>query len=234
MKKASLPIALTCGTVEAEITYKKIKRIILKVADGKALLSAPVGVRLSEIRKFAQGHARWLEERLAYLSAARDTDGAVRYLGSAARVMVREGGRGVVFDGDTFTVTVPDGSDRAAKEVFREWWRLRAEEVFAQLTREAYDVCAAALGLTRLPRIVITRVGSYWGKCRPDRGEIRYNSYLLQADEDTVRYVVFHELVHLRHIGHDAAFYRALSSLYPRVREAKGRLRSYYTEMWCD
>jgi predicted metal-dependent hydrolase len=62
-----------------------------------------------------------------------------------------------------------------------------------------------------------------WGSCTPSDGSVRVSSRLAGYPDWVVDYVVVHELAHLRHPGHDAAFWSAVDR-YPRSELAKGYL----------
>lgn len=76
------------------------------------------------------------------------------------------------------------------------------------------------------PRLKIRTVKTYWGCCRPLKGEITLNGRLLEAPGESVEYVVLHELVHLIYPNHSAAFYRLLTELMPDWKERRAKLES--------
>ncbi|WP_103287660.1 SprT-like domain-containing protein [Candidatus Nitrosocaldus islandicus] len=68
------------------------------------------------------------------------------------------------------------------------------------------------------------------------RREVVINSQLLGLDEDALRYLLIHELVHLK-LGkrhHDAEFNKVLYSLVPpeRVEEARRRILEILLTSW--
>jgi predicted metal-dependent hydrolase len=62
-----------------------------------------------------------------------------------------------------------------------------------------------------------------WGSCSP-AGRITLNPMLVKAPRECIDYVVLHELVHLQHHHHGAAFYRALDRHMPGWRVVKAKL----------
>ncbi|QCU77730.1 M48 family peptidase [Citricoccus sp. SGAir0253] len=90
------------------------------------------------------------------------------------------------------------------------------------------DLLARARGLARRwldgrvqPREVVwsTRQQRRWGSCTPGTGRIRLSSELAGMPDWVVDGVLVHELAHLEHADHSAAFH-ALADRYPRQREA--------------
>ena len=82
---------------------------------------------------------------------------------------------------------------------------------------------AARLGLRyEGPRIADQR--SLWGSCTP-RGLISLNWRLILAPTDVFRYVVVHELCHIRHANHSARFWQLLERQLPDYASWRAWLR---------
>ncbi len=64
---------------------------------------------------------------------------------------------------------------------------------------------------------------SRWGSCSA-RGTISLNARLLYYPYDVVRYVMIHELCHLKELNHSRRFWRLVESFEPRYRELKAQL----------
>ncbi|WP_417225559.1 M48 family metallopeptidase [Amphritea sp.] len=70
------------------------------------------------------------------------------------------------------------------------------------------------------------RVRSYrrkWGCCN-SRGVVSFNWLLVMAPVHIIDYVIVHELSHLQHMNHSAAFWSVVANYYPDYREAKAWL----------
>ena len=69
----------------------------------------------------------------------------------------------------------------------------------------------------------IRKMKARWGSCS-SRGELCFNSLLMQKDEALIDLVIVHELCHLRHFNHDSSFYKLLADVLPDWKEREKRL----------
>lgn len=67
-------------------------------------------------------------------------------------------------------------------------------------------------------RIAIRHQVSRWGSCS-GKGNLNFNCLLMLCPEKVLDYVVIHELCHLRHMNHSAAFWREVACYCPDYRE---------------
>lgn len=75
------------------------------------------------------------------------------------------------------------------------------------------------------PRMIrIKRMRSRWGSCGP-RGDINLNWILAFMPPEILEYVVFHELCHLRHRDHSAAFWSLVATRIPDWRRRRDWLK---------
>lgn len=62
-----------------------------------------------------------------------------------------------------------------------------------------------------------------WGSCSA-KGDISLNARLLYHPRDVVRYVLIHELCHLKELNHSSRFWALVRRFEPRYKELKRRL----------
>lgn len=101
----------------------------------------------------------------------------------------------------------------AAKEYFP-----KRVEHFHQFTGGSYN------------RITIRDQKTRWGSCSA-RGTLSFNWRLMLAPPTILDYVVVHELCHLTHMDHSAAFWQKVESVYPDYRAARKWLKDHGQEL---
>ena len=74
------------------------------------------------------------------------------------------------------------------------------------------------------------RVRSRWGSCT-STSVISFSIYLAQLPDELIRYVIAHELAHLRHLNHGQAFWQLVSSMDPDFKLHRKRLAAYDMEI---
>ena len=233
------PIALELGGREVPLrvirSARRRRTIAMGVTGGEVIVRAPMRMSQAEIVAFVRQRPAWVLKRLdaqAPSPVRRFEDGeTVPYLGRElplrvvaapgrrSSVVLEPGGGGgqvaPAFEGEGRAAKVRGG--RAAR--FTAWYRERATSLFAELVRR----WSAALGLT--PKAVLVRdQKSRWGSCGPD-GTIRFNWRLVLAEPELAEYVVVHELAHLRHKHHQAAFWEEVGRMLPDFSARRKQLR---------
>ncbi|MDE7257941.1 MAG: M48 family metallopeptidase [Lachnospiraceae bacterium] len=79
-------------------------------------------------------------------------------------------------------------------------------------------------------RITIRDQKTRWGSCSA-RGTLSFNWRLMLAPPAILDYVVVHELCHLTHMNHSAAFWQKVESVYPDYRTARKWLKDHGQEL---
>jgi predicted metal-dependent hydrolase len=129
---------------------------------------------------------------------------------------------GVIEAGDELIITRPRRYKVEKDEAcLYDYLAVQAKEIIDAAFRRIY--AAHFENAFPAPCIRFRRVRSYWGMCYHTRGEIVFNTRLVQAPPAAIDYVVMHELVHMLHPDHGPRFYAALSVHMP---DYKARIRS--------
>lgn len=82
---------------------------------------------------------------------------------------------------------------------------------------------ASIMGV-RYGRISISSARTRFGSCS-SRGNISYSYRLMLYPDDAIRYVVVHELAHIREMNHSARFYSIVASVFPDYERRRALLK---------
>jgi predicted metal-dependent hydrolase len=196
------------------------------------LVTAPKVVAVARLDGVVRRKARWIVERmrdrtvLERPSAKEFVSGETfRYLGRSYRLRVREGlSETVALRAGWLQVTTPRdrgdvGAPARVRTLLAAWYRRHAAERLPEI------VSRWASRLTVEPRSILVREApKRWGSC-DTQGNLRLNWRVVQAPPRLIEYVVAHELVHLRHEHHTAAFWAALGRVMPDYESRREDLR---------
>jgi len=182
----------------------------------------------AQIPALVERHAAWARRQLDRQTRLRD---AIRlpqrldlaYDGSSTPVIYTS--EPLCWTGDLFAEPssapiVVEAADQASRiGELRGWIRRRAQQLLPPKLEE----------LSRRSGLDFARVGirsqkTRWGSCS-SRGHISLNDQLLFLPEDTVEYLMIHELCHTRQLDHSRRFWRLVETHCPDYR-AHERLMS--------
>lgn len=76
-------------------------------------------------------------------------------------------------------------------------------------------------------RVTLRQMTSKWGSCRPGTARLTLNLRLAAYAPALIEYVLVHELCHLRHADHSAAFYGELARWLPDWQARKKALAAF-------
>jgi predicted metal-dependent hydrolase len=119
-----------------------------------------------------------------------------------------------VVDGDALRI---GGPETGLETRLRRWLEAEALRL---CEADLQEYCAAA-AVDPVP-VGLTRAQRRWGSCS-DRSRIRINWRLVQAPDHVRRSVVAHEVAHLVHFDHSAAFHALLARIFEGEIDAADR-----------
>ena len=192
------------------------------------LVTAPQATPMARLDRVVHSKARWIMERLkraprqAGRPAEREFVGGetFMYLGRQHRLRVVAAPKPrVVLTGGRLVVETPDLAPAAVKRALVSWYRRHA----AERLPERVATWAKKMGISA-PEVLIRDQRRRWASCDP-KGKLRFNWRIIQAPMRLVDYVVAHELVHLAHRHHTAAFWAALGKAMPEYESRREMLR---------
>ncbi|MBO5778329.1 MAG: M48 family metallopeptidase [Clostridia bacterium] len=116
---------------------------------------------------------------------------------------------------------------QATKPIYRDEDIPPLKALAAEKLPPRVEYWAKRMGLTPAS-VKITSAKTRFGSCS-SRGSVCFSCFVMLYPDDAIDYVIVHELAHLKHLNHSAAFYRLVATYLPdyRRREAilKGRTR---------
>lgn len=124
---------------------------------------------------------------------------------------------------DELHVDIPAEQPARVNDVVRDWLRLRAEEVIAP---EA-ERLAARIGV-HFKRLTIRDQRTKWGSCSR-AGNLSFNWRLVLFPPSVLRYVIVHELCHLKQFNHSPRFWHLVETFDPGFRRSIEWLKEHGT-----
>mgnify|MGYP000338785224 FL=1 len=219
--------------IPAQICYKNIKNLYLRVRDGYIELSVPQRMAQRDLENFVRRRRAWIDERLRLLRVRAEKSAPLYAEGERIRLWGQEypivcvplthgkayaeyaNGMIVLHAAQTADVNVRRAAIGA----------LYRAELAAAIEREA-PACETVVGkhaaLWRI-RAMKTR----WGSCNVRTAAITLSLQLAQYDVCALRYVITHELTHLWVRGHDARFYARMDRYFPNWRNVRRELNAW-------
>ena len=201
------------------------RRLSLRVSglDAKVTLTLPNGVAERQGLAFAAEKADWLRRQIASRPEAVDVGIGCELpiYGQPHQVLAGQGRRIVVRDQQ---ILVPGNAETAGRRLAAFLKALAREQLAAASDRYAADLKRP------YSRISLRDTRSRWGSCS-SAGVLMYSWRLVMAPMEVLEYVAAHEVAHLRHMDHSAAFWRQVEELYGDYSAARGWLRENGSEL---
>lgn len=211
---------------EAPVELRRLARarrltLAVDARTGGLRLTLPAHVGDREAMDFLVAQRDWARRALSRLPDATPfTDTAeLPILGQAHRIRhCPEARRGAWIDDGVLCVS---GSVEHLDRRVRDFLKRLALETVAPKARDMAARIERPIG-----RVTCRDQKSRWGSCSAS-GDIRFNWRLIAAPAEVLDYVVAHEVAHLAHLDHSAAFWRVVSALHPTWRRERTWLRRH-------
>jgi predicted metal-dependent hydrolase len=108
----------------------------------------------------------------------------------------------------------------------RELNLTRSKGEFRNLVKSMVDEISRKMGLS-VNRITFRKMKTRWGSCS-SLGNVNFNTYLKYLPEDLIKYVVHHEVCHLKVRKHNKDYWDLISLTYPDYQKYEGELAIYW------
>ena len=204
----------------------KRKTLSIQIKNGELIARAPMKLAKHEIERFIESKRGWIEDKLSISKervAQRDSyklsyGSLVPYRGVNYPIVARTGGQlGLDHDESHFLIP-PDLDHSQIKEALIEVYKCLAKSYIPKKTLEI----AETLGLK--PSVIrITSAKTRWGSCST-KGSINFSYRLILAPDELIKYVIIHELCHLKEHNHGQNFWNLVESILPDYRSRRAKL----------
>lgn len=211
-------VILSDGTEVSLRRTARARRMTLRVSrrDGRVTLTLPPRLPRAEALAFLDDRRDWLARALAGIEpqrvvafgAALPVEGRLLTLTPAPLRAPRVEGQSLLLP-----------ASRPAATTAAAFLRTLAQ---ARLSA-ASDRYANALG-RRFSAIALRDTRSRWGSCTHE-GRLMYSWRLAMAPPEVLDYVAAHEVAHLAHMDHSAAFWATVAALCPGFEQPRLWLR---------
>lgn len=197
----------------------RARNIVIKInIKGQAELVLPSRVSFSKAQPFLVAKLPWLVKHLAVIERSRNIEQSeIIVFGILHKIDYVMSKKRYVKHNDN---VIEVGSDPEFKEItlIRHLKKLLLEEVsgLVKVNSLLYNLSYKTI---RLSQGVST-----WGSCSKD-GKLSFNWRLVFAPKDIVRYLVAHEMAHLKEKNHGPGFWRLVNTIYPESYIAKKWLK---------
>ena len=197
----------------------------------EVIVRAPLRCSQNRIQYFLEMNQNWIAKRLAYY---RDHPGlpeptflngsTVWLLGKPYEVCAKSGGKRQIQLTETqLTMTKPELAPGDESNSIERWYRKWAEDYFQSRAAELYSSAPIQLPSYSCK---VRKMKRQWGNCSR-KGDIKLSLALIQYPPECVDYVIYHEMSHLLHFNHSAAFYSVLTELCPDWQTLKHQLETF-------
>lgn len=201
------------------ISHPRRKRIAISVTpEGKVIIRTPPRTARKRIEKMLEENAGWVMESLSRVQVSDrkkwrwEPGGVMPLLGQEMTVALAADGKPGIYDGKiALTGNCPEDWVRCGKALYRQI----AGEYMQKLVSELEPLVGV-----RAAGVNIGNARRSWGCCRKD-GVIRFSWRLVGMQPEFCRYVAVHELCHLLHFNHSAAFWEEVARVMPEWKEVR-------------
>ncbi|MEM2057736.1 MAG: YgjP-like metallopeptidase domain-containing protein [Thermoproteota archaeon] len=181
---------------------------------------------MKDAKELLKKREKWIMEKWNVIQQALKEVAATNefaIFGEQYRVQNQTGRPGIDFVEKTIRMQIRNENHR----------KLIRQQLKDLLARKLRNIVEEYAGKTRLTpnKIAIRQQKTKWGSCS-NRGNISFNLKLVCLPEQIIRYIVLHEILHLKHKKHTALFWEEMAEEFPQYKEMEKNLLKqwFYTE----
>ncbi len=195
-----------------ELLYQERKSLGITVhPDRSVTVRAPLNAPYERVLELIRKRAPWILKQQSYFLSFEPLTPERKYVSGETHLYLGRQYRLKIFDAIQDKVKLKGGfievhtcNRSKTEELVLEWYKKHAEVKFRDI---------AAPWIERFKKygvepshVHIKQMDMRWGSCTP-KGKIILNTELIKAPKGCIEYVIVHELCHLVHHNHSAAFF---------------------------
>jgi len=202
---------------------------------GSVEVVVPNRARPPEVRSFVEENRAWIERARDHMTGGNARQIVeppqhieLKAIGRARVVAYRDSGARRLSLKDDGRRIIVNGAMADQRDVFRvlmNWLKGEARKALPP----RLEALGQRYGLIH-QRVQIRAQRSRWGSCS-QQGTISLNCTLMLLDERLVRYLLVHELCHLRHMNHSRRFWHLVGRCEADYEELDRRLARAWSEL---
>ncbi len=212
-----------------ELVYQERKSLGITVhPDRKVTVKAPLDADFERVIALIRKRAPWILKQQSYFLSFEPLTPARKYVSGETHLYLGRQYCLKIKNAELNEVKLKRGFIEVytcniynTKELVLDWYKAHAEVKFREIANswierfKKYGVEPS--------HFIIQQMDKRWGSCTP-KGKIILNTELIKAPKGCIEYVIVHELCHLVHHNHSAAFFELQTKEMPDWVKWKERL----------
>jgi predicted metal-dependent hydrolase len=209
---------------EYKLIKRKRKTLIIKIKEDATLeVRAPLNISEEEIDKFVKSKEKWIAKHIKKIKENYklkkefnlNFNDYVILRGKKTHIHSIEGNTGR-YDKEKNIFLIPEiANSNEIKYIIIKLYKLIAKE---HITRR---VMYFAHKMNVNPTAIrITSANTRWGSCS-GKNSVNFSWKLIMADDETIDYVIVHELAHINQHNHSSEFWNIVEDVNPNYNENK-------------
>ena len=223
------------STIKYKVLYSSRKTLAISVLpDGTVTVMVPYRTSDKKITKLVNDKAAWIRKHTEKFREAASKNPKIHYSdgemhlfrGRECILRINQSAKpSCSFSPGSIEIGSPRLADNdLTKRILYAGYRIEAYKVFSEALLKILEE-KSSYGF-RVSKLNIRTMKSRWGSCS-GREVISLNTELIRLPDRFTRYVILHELCHLKHHNHGTGFYILLEELIPEWRILRKELREY-------
>jgi len=213
---------------EYKLTRSKRKTIAIKINEDSSLeVKAPFHLSQEKIDSFVNSKEKWISKHTTEVSKKYklkrefnlNFNDYVFVRGEKTYIHPMKGNT-ASYDKEKRVFYIPEvANSHQIKEILIELYKLIAKSYIHQ--RAGFFSKQMNVKPTK---IRITSAKTRWGSCS-GKNSVNFSWKLIMADDETIDYVIVHELAHIKQHNHSSKFWNIVESIIPDYEKEKEKLK---------